>query len=121
MPDVSLDWSTALKSPLILFLPVTILTAILTWMGTEISSFWVPSKYRPAVALLGGPFLGWAVNRTEILDFGWGPNGWGRALVFGLFAGFIAVLGHNRIKSLPIFRNIAAMTPSAAPEPPPGP
>jgi len=116
MPDISLDWSTALKSPLVLLLPVTVLTALLTWCLTEVLGFVIPPKHRPGVALIAGMAFGWAVNRLEIIDFGWGPEGWGRALFFGLLAGIMAVLGHARIKSLPIFKQLAAVTPGATPE-----
>ena len=115
MPD--LDWAPVLKSPLVMFLPVTIVVAHLTWGLTEVSSFWVPPKFRPAVALLAGPAFGWAVNRTEILDFGWGPLGWGRALLFGLFAGIGAVLAHDHIKDRWPYKTLTVRTPST-PVPP---
>jgi len=115
--DLKLDWAPVLKSPFVLFLPVTIVVAFLTWALTEASSFFVAPKFRPAVALLAGPALGWAVNRTEILDFGWGPLGWGRALLFGLFAGIGAVIAHDYIKSRWPFSLLTTRTPSAPPAP----
>jgi hypothetical protein len=121
MPDFTLDWSTVMKSPLVLFLPTLLVVAGLTWALTEALSFRVPSKYRPSTALMLGPALGWSVNRLELLDFGWGPNGWGRALFFGLFAGVVAVLAHDKIKDRWPFSILTTRTPGATPAAPPVP
>lgn len=116
MPEITIDWTALLKSPLVLFVPVTLGAAALVWILTEAASFFVPPKFRAPLAMTLGPAVGWAVNRLELLDFGWGPAGWGRAVFFGLLAGAVAVLGHDRFKAIPPLSWLAARTPSASGE-----
>lgn len=115
MQDMPVDWSALLKSPLVLLIPVTVGVTLIVWVVTEAASFFTPSKYRPVVAMCLGPFAGWAVNRLELLDFGWGPAGWGRAVFFGAVGGALAVLAHDKIKVTPPFSWLAAKTPGATP------
>jgi hypothetical protein len=120
MPEVSVDWTALVKSPLVMLIPVTVGVTLIVWVVTEAASFFVPSKWRPMVAMWLGPHVGWAVNRLELLDFGWGPAGWGRAVFFGLVGGALAVLGHDRIKKTPPFSWLAQVTPPATPAQPGG-
>lgn len=119
IPGVQLDWSSLLKSPLVLLVPVTVGASLLVWLITEALSFILPKKWLPGIAIAFGPVTGWAVNRLELLDFGWGPDGWGRSVFFGFFAGILAVLGHDWIKTVPPFRWLAQRTPGT-PEAPAG-
>ena len=122
-PDLSaIDWTALMKSPLVMFLPVTFGVALFVWLVTEASSFFVPAKFRPAVAMALGPFLGWACVRLEVLDFGAGPLAWGRGLLFGLMAGSIAVVFHPLIKNRWPFSLLTTRTPSThVPPAPPTP
>jgi len=115
MPEIAIDWTGLVKSPLVLLIPVTIGVTLIVWVVTEAASFFTPAKFRPVVAMVLGPLAGWAVNRLELLDFGWGPDGWGRAVFFGLVGGALAVLGHDKIKSIPPFSWLARVTPSTTP------
>lgn len=115
MDETGFDWSSLKETPLFLLLPVTVGCTLVVWTVTEALGFIVPSKHRAGVALLLGPVTGWSVNRLELLDFGWGPGGWGRALFFGVLAGVLAVLAHDKIKSFPPFSWLAAKTPGRDP------
>lgn len=115
LSGITIDWSGLLKSPLVMFIPATAGAMFLVWIVTEAASFRLPKKYLPTLALTLGPVVGWAVNRLELLDFGWGANGWGRSVFFGVFAGALAVLAHDRIKRMPPFSWLAERTPTAAP------
>lgn len=117
---MSFDWTALLKSPLFLVAPLAVGVALFDWLVTEAASFFVPSKYRPVVAIGLGPFLGWATQATELLDFGGGPSSWARALLFGLLGGALAVLGHDQIKGRWPFSLLSTRTPSATPAPPAG-
>jgi hypothetical protein len=119
MPDLPLDWSTALKSPLVIGVPLAVALAALTWLLTEASSFFVPAKYRPAVAIALGPFFGLVTQAAGRLDFGTGPQAWINALLYGLVGGAVAVLGHDKFKSIPPFSWLARVTPGATPATPP--
>lgn len=114
MDETGFDWSSLKETPLFLLLPVTVGCTLVVWTVTEALGFIVPSKHRAGVALLLGPLTGWSVNRLELLDFGWGPEGWGRSLFFGVLAGVLAVLGHNKIKTIPPFSWLAAQTPGSS-------
>lgn len=122
MADITegIDWTALMKSPFVLLIPVTVGIALIVWVVTEASSYFTPSKFRPVVAMLLGPFAGWAVNRLELLDCGWGPEGWGRAVFLGAVGGALAVLGHDKIKSMPPFSWLARVTPGAEPAAPAG-
>lgn len=122
MEGFQIDWTSVLKSPLVLFLPVTLAATALTWVASEAFTFVVPVKYRPGLPLLFGPAIGYCVNRLELLDFGSGPDGWGRAAFFGFFAGVLALLGHDRAKEIWPLKLLARVTPSSPvpPAPPAG-
>jgi len=120
MPEVTIDWTALLKSPLVLLVPVTVGVTLIVWLVTEAASFFVPSKHRPSVAMALGPFVGLMTQATALLDFGAGPNSWLRAGLLGLLGGTVAVLGHDWIKSMPPFKWLARVTPSATPAPPAG-
>ena len=84
-PDLSaIDWTPLMKSPLVGGVPWAVGIALLTWLLTEASSYFVAPKWRPAVALLLGPFFGWLTAAAEVLDFGAGPASWLRALLYGI-------------------------------------
>jgi len=111
-----------MKSPLVLGIPLVIAIAGLTWLLTELLSFYVPAKWRPATALLLGPCFGWLTQAAELLDFGAGPGSWLRAFLFGLLGATFAVLAHDHIKGLPVFRWLTTRTPSTqVPPAPPTP
>lgn len=121
MPEVSIDWTALIHSPLVMLIPVTVGIATIVWLVTEAAGF-IPaltSKWRPVLAMCLGPLAGWAVNRLELLDCGWGPSGWGRAVFLGLVGGALAVLGHDKIKDVPPFSWLTTRTPST-PAPPAG-
>lgn len=115
MPEIQIDWTALLKSPLVLLVPVIVGCSLVVWTVTEAASFYVPPKWRAPFAMALGPLTGWSVNRLELLDCGWGPAGWGRAVFVGCVAGALAVLGHDKIKATAPFSWLAAKTPSATP------
>ena len=115
MPVPSVDWTPLLKSPLALLLPVMAGIAAASWIVTEAASFFVPTKWRPALAMILGIALGYATNRATLLDYGAGPDGWLRALIVGLLGGALAVLLHPHIKDRFPFKMLTRVTPSGAP------
>jgi len=113
-PDLSaIDWTPLMKSPLVGGVPWAVGIALLTWLLTEASSYFVAPKWRPAVALLLGPFFGWLTAAAEVLDFGAGPASWLRALLYGIVGGALAVTAHDHIKDRFPFRLLTTRTPSA--------
>jgi hypothetical protein len=115
-PELSgIDWTALLKSPLAGGIPLAVGVGLLVWVITEASSFFVPTKWRPLVALMLGPFFGWLTAAAEVLDFGDGPASWLRALLYGIVGGALAVLAHDHIKDRFPFNLLTRVTPGAVP------
>jgi hypothetical protein len=115
MNNWSPDLAPLLQSPLVKGAYLAFGIALLVWLVTEAASFILPPKWRTALPLVLGPFLGWATQAAALLDFGAGPGSWGRALIFGLVGGAFAIVGHPLMKLIPPFSWLTKVTPSAAP------
>lgn len=111
MNDIPVDVTPLLQTPLVKGAYLAVGIGFLVWLVTEAASFIVPAKWRPAVPLVLGPFLGWATQASVLLDFGAGPGSWGRALIFGLAGGALAIVGHPLMKKIPPFSYLTKVTP----------
>lgn len=114
------DFTGLISSPLAKSIPVALVIGLLAWLVTEVGSFVVPTKWRPALALVAGVAMGYLCDRAGLLDFGAGPDGRFRALVLGLIGGALAPVAHERLKSVPPFSWLTTVTPTEPAKPPTG-
>lgn len=106
------DFGSILGSPLMKGIPTALVIGLLAWVLTEALTSWMPEKYRPAIAVLLGVGMGYITARAGLVDFGAGPDGWLRAIIFGAIGGAGAPIAHPLLKNIPGLSWLAGITPS---------